>query len=42
MLELDIWTVNNEKSLSRALIFDSVVDPYKWVMAYVKVVDWSF
>lgn len=28
--------------ISRALIFDSVFDPYKWVLAYVKVVDWSF
>lgn len=28
--------------LSRALIFDSVFDPYKWVVAYVKVVDGSF
>lgn len=27
---------------SRALIFDSVFDPYKWVVAYVKVVEWSF
>jgi len=25
--------------ISRALIFDSVYDPYKWVLAYVKVVD---
>jgi len=28
--------------VSRALIFDSVFDPYKGVLAYVKVVDWSF
>ncbi|MDR3168790.1 MAG: hypothetical protein LBU27_03375 [Candidatus Peribacteria bacterium] len=28
--------------LSRALIFDSVFDPYKGVLAYVKVVDGSF
>lgn len=28
--------------ISRALIFDSVFDPYKWVLAYVKVVDGSF
>ena len=28
--------------LSRALIFDSVFDPYKWVVAFVKVVDGSF
>ncbi len=26
----------------RALIFDSVFDPYKWVVAFVKVVDGSF
>jgi len=25
--------------LTRALIFDSVYDPYKWVLAYVKVID---
>ena len=30
------------ENISRALIFDSVFDPYKWVLAYVKVVDWSF
>ena len=41
MIELN-WNNINEKSLSRALIFDSVFDPYKWVLAYVKVVDWSF
>lgn len=28
--------------VSRALIFDSVFDPYKWVVAYVKVTDGSF
>lgn len=28
--------------ISRALIFDSVFDPYKGVLAYVKVVDWCF
>lgn len=28
-------------NLTRALIFDSVYDPYKWVLAYVKVVDGS-
>ena len=32
----------NKKTLSRALIFDSVFDPYKWVLAYIKVVDGSF
>ena len=30
------------ENISRALIFDSVFDPYKGVLAYVKVVDWSF
>ena len=30
------------QEVSRALIFDSVFDPYKWVLAYVKVVDGSF
>lgn len=30
------------KTLSRALIFDSVFDPYKGVLAYVKVIDGSF
>jgi len=30
------------ENLSRALIFDSVFDPYKGVLAYVKVVEWSF
>jgi GTP-binding protein LepA len=28
--------------VSRALIFDSVFDPYKGVLAYVKVVDGTF
>lgn len=28
--------------LSRCLIFDCVYDPYKWVVAYVQVLDWSF
>jgi translation elongation factor EF-4 len=27
------------ENLSRALIFDSVFDPYKGVLAYVKVVE---
>lgn len=26
----------------RALIFDSVYDKYKWVVLYVKIVDWDF
>ena len=29
-------------TISRALIFDSVFDPYKGVLAYVKVVDGTF
>jgi len=28
-------------SLSRALIFDSVYDTYKWVLSYIKVVEWK-
>lgn len=27
---------------STALIFDCVYDPYKWVVAYIKVVEWQF
>ncbi len=30
-----------DQETSRALIFDSVYDPYKWVLAYIKVVDWQ-
>lgn len=37
------WPVGQDQNqitwISRALIFDSVYDPYKWVLAYVKVVD---
>jgi len=35
---------NKEKStsLSRALIFDSVYDPYKGILSYIKVIDWTF
>lgn len=29
-------------SISKALIFDCVYDPYKGVVAYVKIVEWSF
>lgn len=32
----------DEWSISRALIFDSVFDQYKGVVAYVKVIDWAF
>lgn len=31
-----------QNQISRALIFDCVYDPYKWVVAYIKVVEWSF
>lgn len=31
-----------QNQLSRALIFDCVYDSYKWVVAYIKVVEWSF
>ncbi len=30
------------QGMSRALIFDSVYDQYKWVLAYIKVVDGEF
>lgn len=38
------WTLDNEKqesspNLTRALIFDSVYDQYKWVLAYVKIIN---
>lgn len=39
-LPLVSWEV--QQGISRALIFDSVFDPYKWVVAYVKVVQWTF
>lgn len=29
----------NTPNITRALIFDSVYDPYKWVLAYVKIVN---
>ena len=31
----------DSQGYSRALIFDSVYDKYKWVLAYVKVLEWS-
>lgn len=31
-----------KNQISRALIFDCVYDPYKWVVAYIKVVEWVF
>ncbi len=30
-----------EGLLSRALIFDSVYDTYKWVLSYIKVIEWE-
>lgn len=32
--------LGQEQGLTRALIFDSVFDPYKWVVAYIKVMEW--
>ena len=32
----------NDSEISKALIFDCVYDPYKWVVAYVKVIQWTF
>ena len=32
----------NPPSLSKALIFDCIYDQYKWVVAYIKVVSWTF
>ena len=34
-------TEEKQENTTRALIFDSVFDPYKWVVTYVKVVNWS-
>ncbi len=31
-----------QNQISRALIFDCVYDSYKWVVAYIKVVEWQF
>ena len=31
-----------ENEIPKALIFDCVYDPYKWVVAYVKVIQWTF
>ena len=28
--------------ISKGLIFDCVFDPYKWVVAYIKVLEWEF
>ncbi len=40
------WSISSERlswilPKTRALIFDSVFDPYKWVVTYVKVLQWS-
>jgi len=35
-------TTTISSDISRALIFDSVYDPYKWVVSYIKVVNWQF
>ncbi len=35
-------TLISTPNLSRALIFDSVYDKYRWVVIYVKVMDWTF
>ncbi len=32
--------IKDENNITRALIFDSVYDKYKWVVAYVKVLNW--
>jgi len=34
--------ISKSTNLSRALIFDSVYDPYKWILSYIKVVDGQF
>lgn len=36
------WKPIVEQANSRALIFDSVYDKYRWVVVYVKMVDWEF
>ncbi len=33
---------NTKENTARALIFDSVYDPYKWVVSYLKVVEGTF
>lgn len=35
-------TLSTNSTLSRCLIFDSVFDPYKWVVAYVQVLNGEF
>jgi len=36
----ETWTFNSEL-ITRALIFDSIYDKYKWVVSYIKVVEWQ-
>lgn len=33
--------LQTKQTLTRALIFDSVFDKYKWVVSYIKVLSWS-
>lgn len=35
----DVECESENKNISRALIFDSVYDPYKWVVSYIKMVN---
>ena len=34
--------IKKEAQINTALIFDCVYDSYKWVVAYIKVVEWQF
>ena len=34
-------SLQTKQTLTRALIFDSVFDKYKWVVSYIKVLSWS-
>jgi len=34
-------SLQTKQKLTRALIFDSVFDQYKWVVSYIKVLSWS-
>jgi len=35
-------TERDLSGVSRALIFDSIYDSYRWVVSYIKVIDWEF